>query len=40
LAVRNSYLIHVMLKSSNFFGRDFYNILHIFANFIGTKSGD
>jgi len=28
-SVKNSYLIYVLLKNSNFFGIDFYNILHI-----------
>jgi len=33
LAVKNSYLIHVLLKNSIFFGRASYNILHIYAQF-------
>jgi len=31
--VKNSYLIYVLLKNSNFFEKDFYNILHIYAQF-------
>ena len=32
-AVKNSYLIYVLLKKSRFFLSDFYNILHIYAQF-------
>jgi len=32
-ALKNSYLIHVLLKHYNFFGRDSYNILNINGNF-------
>ena len=31
--LKNSYLIYVLLKNSNFFWKDFYNILHISAQF-------
>jgi len=29
--IKNSYLIHVLLKKTNLYDRDFYNILHNFA---------
>jgi len=32
LAIKNTYLIHILLKNYNFFGIDLYNILHIPAN--------
>jgi len=32
--VKNLYSIYVLLKNYNFFGRDFYNILHIFCTII------
>ena len=30
---KNSYLIHVLVNSSKFFGRDPYNIIHFSAKF-------
>ena len=30
---KNSYLIYVLFKNSNFFWSDFYNILYISAHF-------
>jgi len=50
LAVKNLYLIHVLLKNSNFFGLAFYNIFTILLKNTngtheltykkGTKNGD